>query len=167
MREIAPFQHTGSFADMDMLEIGVANMTLHQEKTHMAFWAALKSPLIIGADLSKLSNETLAVLMDEAIIAINQDPLGEAVQYIPALSQDYIRQVWSGPLSGNRTVVLALNELNHTVSLNVSLATIKGLDGESPYSVHEIWSKKKSEVSGVLSASLKASETKVFVFGEV
>ncbi|GAB7354318.1 hypothetical protein MBLNU459_g4834t3 [Dothideomycetes sp. NU459] len=163
MREVSPFQHLGSFADMDMLEIGVANLTLNRKRTHMSFWAALKSPLIIGADLQTLSNETLGVLLNRNLISVNQDSLGQAVQYIPALSQDYERQVWSGPLSGGRTVVLAFNEMNATVGLNVSLASIPGLRNGS-HSIRELWSNTNiSDPLGVLRTTLEASETKVFV----
>lgn len=41
-------------------------------------WAAVKSPLLIGADLRKLSPKTLTILNNPAIIAVNQDPLGRS-----------------------------------------------------------------------------------------
>ncbi|KAL4860953.1 glycoside hydrolase superfamily [Aspergillus spectabilis] len=53
MREISVYQEQAHWLDMDMLEVGVGSMTVHMQQTHFAFWAALKSPLIIGADLRK------------------------------------------------------------------------------------------------------------------
>jgi alpha-galactosidase len=40
-------------------------------------WAALKAPLIIGCSLKNISNETMSILGNEEVIAINQDPLGK------------------------------------------------------------------------------------------
>jgi alpha-galactosidase len=60
-----------------MLEVGIGGLTLEEEKSHFALWAVSKAPLIIGADLNIISNDSLAVLMNEEIIAINQDPSSE------------------------------------------------------------------------------------------
>ncbi|KAJ4996110.1 hypothetical protein K4K48_009056 [Colletotrichum sp. SAR 10_66] len=114
MREISPFQEKGrmSWADMDMLEIGVGNvMSEVEEQTHFSFWAALKSPLIIGADVTKIRKESLKVLLNRDIIAISQDQRGEAVKYLPELSTEGKVQVWAGPVDTGeyKHVVLALN----------------------------------------------------------
>lgn len=164
MREVAPFQHPGSFADMDMLEIGNGNMTIYEQRTHMSFWAALKSPLIIGADITKLANESLAVLMNEQIIAISQDPLGMAALYVPELSIEHEKQVWAGALSGNKTVVLVLNELANSTVLTVPLSEIPGLNNKQISSATELWSGTSANVTGnSLTVSLEEHETKVYV----
>ena len=67
----------GGWNDPDMLEVGNGGMTLEEEKSHFALWAISKAPLIIGADLSKISSESLAVLTNEDLIAVNQDPYSE------------------------------------------------------------------------------------------
>jgi len=36
----------------------------------------VKSPLLIGCDLAKITNESLAILKNKGLIAVNQDPLG-------------------------------------------------------------------------------------------
>ena len=41
-------------------------------------WAILKSPLVIGTDLRKLSKAALKILTAEEVIAVNQDKLGVA-----------------------------------------------------------------------------------------
>lgn len=123
-----------------MLEIGNGEMTLYQQQTHFAFWAALKSPLIIGADLSKLSDESVAVLKNKDIIAVNQDSLGQAVHYIESASKEGAWQVWAGPVNGG-FVVLLLNEKSYPQALSVSFADLRlGLDG--PVQVTELWSHK-------------------------
>ena len=64
----------GGWNDPDMLEVGVGGLTLEEEKTHFALWAVSKAPLIIGADLVTISDESLKILMNEDLIAVNQDP---------------------------------------------------------------------------------------------
>lgn len=164
MREIAPFSKPGSFADMDMLEIGNGNMTLHQQRTHVSFWAALKSPLIIGADISKLSNESLSVLKNKNIIQISQDSLGKAALFVPELSTEKVKQVWAGELSGGRTVVLLLNELNSTQTFELSVRALPALNGRETWGVEDVWSKEVGQVKGNYTVAVETHETKVLVF---
>ncbi|KAL1642576.1 hypothetical protein SLS58_005345 [Diplodia intermedia] len=164
MREISAFQKPGSWADMDMLEIGNGNMTLHEQQTHQSFWAALKSPLIIGADLRALSNESLDVLKNPEIIAISQDSLGEAVAYLENLSQEKESQVWAGPLTDDRIVILAFNEGNSTTTITIPLDEVPGVDGFQAFEVRDIWAKRDiPDVHGNLTVELEIHETKVFI----
>jgi alpha-galactosidase len=57
-----------------MLEIGNGGLTHEEEKSHFAMWAMAKAPLIIGCDITTASEESLEILKNEEIIAINQDP---------------------------------------------------------------------------------------------
>ena len=73
--------------DMDMLVVGmhgkgdnaevlgkvVGGCTDTEYKTHFALWAMKNSPLMIGCDVRKMTPETAEILMNEDIIAINQD----------------------------------------------------------------------------------------------
>lgn len=52
-------------------------MTKNEYQAHFSLWAALKSPLLIGCDLTNMSNDTLQILGNEEVIDINQDPLGK------------------------------------------------------------------------------------------
>lgn len=59
-----------------MLEVGNAGLTLAEQRTHFALWCMVKSPLLIGSDVRSISNDSLAILTNKALIAVNQDPLG-------------------------------------------------------------------------------------------
>jgi alpha-galactosidase len=39
-------------------------------------WAALKAPLLIGCNLKGITQNTLNILGNEEVIAVNQDSLG-------------------------------------------------------------------------------------------
>ncbi|KAF5314739.1 hypothetical protein D9611_007253 [Ephemerocybe angulata] len=61
--------------DMDMLEVGNGDLTYDEAKSHFTAWALMKSPLVIGTHLQGASKETLEILKNKEIIAINQDPV--------------------------------------------------------------------------------------------
>lgn len=165
MREISPFQKPGAWADMDMLEIGNGNMTLYEQQTHMTFWAALKSPLMIGADLQTLPEESLEVLKNQEIIAISQDSLGEAVKYLPGLSTEKATQVWAGALTGGKVVVLVLSELTNLTMVNISLGDIPGLVDDRSYTVRDIWGARSlGRVKGNIALDVATHQTRAIIF---
>ena len=62
--------HPGAWNDLDMLEVGHGGMSFEEYKSHFSMWAALKSPLLIGADLRHLDAAALRILNNPAIIAV-------------------------------------------------------------------------------------------------
>lgn len=69
----------GHYNDMDMLEIG-RGLSETEEQTHFGMWCIMSSPLLIGCDLTTLSEASLRLLKNKELIAINQDPLGLQAQ---------------------------------------------------------------------------------------
>ena len=67
----------GGWNDPDMLEVGNGHMTYVEYQTHFSLWAISKAPLLIGCDLTSMSNETFEILSNKEVIEINQDKLGE------------------------------------------------------------------------------------------
>lgn len=61
----------GHWNDPDMMLIGNGLLTEDEENTHMALWAFSKAPLIIGTDLTKISDKSLAALKMKPLIDIN------------------------------------------------------------------------------------------------
>lgn len=47
--------------------------TDEEYQTHFSLWAMMNSPLMIGCDVRKLTDETKKILMNQDLIAINQD----------------------------------------------------------------------------------------------
>jgi alpha-galactosidase len=88
----------GHWNDMDMLEVGKSGFTFYENQTHFALWALLNSPLILGNDLRTMSAETLEIVTNKGIIALNQDALG-----IQGFKYKNIGQVeiWVKPLANN------------------------------------------------------------------
>lgn len=45
-----------------MLEVGNGGMTFNEYYAEFSLWALMKAPLIIGCDVTNISNETLTIL---------------------------------------------------------------------------------------------------------
>ena len=146
--------------DMDMLEIGNANMTVYMQQTHFAFWSALKSPLIIGADLRKLSNENIAVLTNGDVIALNKDPLRLPVNYVQSASIEGSLQVWAGKLADG-FAVLIFNEKSYEQNVSVHLQAL-GLGLNHPVNGRELWSGKSWGKIDHVESLLQPYQTLVF-----
>ena len=71
------YAEPGGWNDPDMLEVGNGGMTYTEYRTHFGLWALVKSPLLIGCDITNMSEETKEILTNPEVIAINQDPLGK------------------------------------------------------------------------------------------
>jgi hypothetical protein len=79
LRAWTPYRGPGHFPDADMLPLGVIDMgrrTTHftppEQFTLMSLWAIARSPLILGADMTKLDGFTRALLTNDEVIAVNQ-----------------------------------------------------------------------------------------------
>ena len=67
----------GGWNDPDMLEVGNGGMTITEYKTHFSLWAISKAPLLIGCDVTTMTQEVKDILTNPEVIAIDQDILGE------------------------------------------------------------------------------------------
>jgi hypothetical protein len=137
-------QHTGFYNDPDMMVIGMPGLTDAENRAHMSLWAISGAPLLVGADLTQLSDETLATLTNPAVIAIDQDALG--LQAVKVRDEATGLEVWSKRLSkpGERAVLL-LNRSDAAASIVVSPITVSwkdlGLAGSSA-AVRDPWAGK-------------------------
>ena len=70
------YSSPGAYNDPDMLEVGNGGLTPAEERAHVALWALMKAPLILGADLAALSDAQLALLTNPVLLEIHSDALG-------------------------------------------------------------------------------------------
>ncbi|EIN08646.1 glycoside hydrolase [Punctularia strigosozonata HHB-11173 SS5] len=124
--------------DMDMVQLGNGGLTYDEAKSHFTAWALMKSPLLIGTNLSAITNDVLGILKNKEIIAINQDPVvGESISPF-SISSDYPPQYWSGD-SQNGTVFMLLNTLNETADMSFNLTESPWIRAGRKYSVRDLW----------------------------
>jgi alpha-galactosidase len=164
--------------DMDMLEVGNGDLTLPETRSHFAFWAALKSPIIIGTALDVLPSDHVDILKNPYLLAFNQDPIvGESVTpYKWGTNPDWSfnatnpAEYWSGA-SSNGTLVLALNTLATNATREILWSEVPQLEkaakGPASFLVTDIWSGKDLGcVTEGISRVLASHDTIGFVVGE-
>lgn len=133
-------QHTGYYNDLDMMVLGMRGMSETADRVHMSLWAISAAPLIVGADVTKLTKSEIAILTNPEVLAVNQDPLG--LQCIKISSSNSELQVWAKPLArpGSRAVVL-LNRTAAASPISVDWSSL-GLNSVAKAQVRDLWAHK-------------------------
>lgn len=111
----------GHWNDPDMLEVGNGGMTEDEYRTHMTLWAILAAPLLAGNDLSKMTPQTLALLTNREVIAVDQDSLGKEGDRVWAEGP---REIWAKPLSGGAKAVGLFNRADTPREMSLQLSTV-------------------------------------------
>lgn len=130
----------GHVNDMDMLQVG-RGMSYEEDKTHFTMWAMMNSPLLAGNDLRSMSAQTIEILTNKEIIALNQDPL---VYQARRLVDNGDLEVWAKPLvstMSGKVAVTLLNRSNKAATISFDLNAI-GIDASKEYTYRDLWAKK-------------------------
>lgn len=93
----------GHYNDMDMLEVGryvgqiksvfqikEDGLTPEEEHTHFGMWCFMSSPLLIGCDIRSIPAETVALITNPFLLAMNQNDLGAQPKTILRKGDTYI-----------------------------------------------------------------------------
>ncbi len=150
-------QHTGYYNDPDMMVVGMAGLTEQQNRAHMSLWAVSGGPLLVGADLTRLSATDLATLTNSDVVRIDQDSLG--LQSVLAVETAPGLQVWSKPLSksGERAVVL-LNRTAAAAPISVHWSDL-GLSDDASADVRDVWAgSDRGQFRGSYTATVPAAD---------
>lgn len=130
----------GHYNDMDMLQVG-RGMTPDEDRAHFSMWCMMVSPLLAGNDLTAMSPETLSILTNREVIALNQDPLCYQAR---RLRDDGDGELWAKPMihtmSGDVAVAL-LNRSDTVRQIAFSPGEI-GLDASAGYTMRDLWAAK-------------------------
>jgi len=128
----------GHFNDPDMLEVG-NGLNDTEGRAHFSMWCIMAAPLITGNDLSTMSATTKAILTNQEVIAVDQDPLGQQGRVVAGAGTS--QEVWSKELSGTNTRAVALfNRGSSSASITVKWSEL-GLPAGSA-TVRDLWQGK-------------------------
>lgn len=103
--DLGKYESPGHYNDMDMLEVG-RGMTNDEDKSHFSMWCMLNSPLMLGNDLRNMSKQTLDILTNKELIALNQD---KAFKQATRIFKNGTIQIWEKPLSNGKKAFAILN----------------------------------------------------------
>lgn len=145
-RGLEKYAAPGKWNDPDMLTVGnygkgkatsakgmYKGMSDTEYRSEMSLWCMLNAPLLASCDLRNMNNETLEILTNPEIIAINQDILGEQASRIYKT-----RGIWiyMKSLAGGGKAVAILNTASREKSftLKAEMLDIKGM-----WNVRDVW----------------------------
>jgi alpha-galactosidase len=133
---LARFAGPGHWNDPDMLEVGNGGMTVDEYRTHMSLWAILAAPLLAGNDLATMTPETVELLTNRDVIAVDQDSAGKQGDRVSAEGPI---EVWSRPLADGSKAVAIFNRHPGALIARVDLHSV-GFTGAAK--ARDLWQKK-------------------------
>jgi alpha-galactosidase len=139
---LSKYAHPGAWNDPDMLEIGNGGMNDDEYRAHMSLWALLAAPLLAGNDLSKMTPQTLAVLTNREVIAIDQDVLGKQAEMV---SSEGPLEIWARPLANGDEAVGLFNLSGEPALLELPYNSV---GPHKPRKLRDIWAAQDIKPDG-------------------
>ena len=129
--------------------------TQPEQRTMMTLWCMMRSPLMIGAELTKLDAFTKELLTNADLLAIQKESFCAHPLYTLA-----DRAAWIAPRKDGKGVYLALFNLSdEEAELSLCLREAEVADG---LTATELWSKTETTTAGCLTAKLPAHDAAVW-----
>jgi Alpha galactosidase A/Alpha galactosidase C-terminal beta sandwich domain len=147
----------GHWNDPDNLgpELG---MTAAEAQAQLSMWAILAAPLMLGSDPRALSPQSIAMLKDPQVIAVDQDPLG--VQGRP-IQTEGSGQVWVKPLADGGRAVGLLNGGAAPQQITTSASEL-GLPPAGTFQVQDLWAGTTTLTTGTIGATVGPDSADLF-----
>ena len=147
----------GHWNDPDYLgpELG---MSSNEAQAQLSMWAMVAAPLVLGSDPRTLSQQTIAMLENPQVIAIDQDPSG--IQGM-AVAQQGLGQVWVKPLVDGARAVALLNRGASALTIRTT-ATAVGLAPASGYRLENLWDHTTTTTAGAITAVVPANSAVLY-----
>ncbi|MCM1029698.1 MAG: NPCBM/NEW2 domain-containing protein [Alloprevotella sp.] len=178
MKNLWPYSGPNRFNDADMMCVGIhgsgkssnayapvtpnPGMSQDEYATQMSLWCMWASPLTLSFDLrNEISDEDMAIIGNEELIAINQDPMGLQAQY---LGENSGLQLYAKDLE-NGDVALAVVNLNDAASSHtIDFSAVPALDASATYNVRDCWSHSDldPQTSSFVIDNIPSHATKVY-----
>ncbi|OOM77644.1 glycoside hydrolase family 27 protein [Clostridium sp. BL-8] len=133
---------TGCYPDCDMIPVGYlgkgfgheryTNFTINEQITLMTLWCIFRSPLMVGAELTKLDSKTLELLTNDEVLYLISNSHG-AIQ----IERSNEHAIWFSKDNNDESYYLAaFNLCEETQTIEVSL---KDLGINSKVSIRDLW----------------------------
>jgi len=133
--DLYPYAGPGHWNDAEMLEVGNGELTYDESVTHFSMWCMLAAPLMSGNDLRNMDKQTLQILTNKEVIAVNQDKLGQqGIRFMDMGDQE----IWAKPLANGEIAVCFMNRGSSVWDLDYNWTN------QTMYFAREINFKKKT-----------------------
>ena len=170
---LSKYSEVGGWNDPDMLEVGNGNLTFEENKSHFTLWCMMAAPLILGNDIRKFvrsdgsvdtENETLKIITNKNLIAVDQDLLGIQCKRIKTNGAE---DVLIKPLVNDEFAVCFFNKAKSETDMECNISEIISKTFVStPYSAEyeavDLWSDEVFAVSDKIKANVSGHGVKIF-----
>ena len=156
---LSAYCYDGCYNDMDMLEVG-RSMSEEEDKTHFGMWCIMSSPLLIGCNMATIKERPLALLKNQELIALNQDPLGLQAYVVQHIGETYVLVKDILTLHGKTRAVALYNPSDKEVEMCLSFSEV---DLGGKVKVRDLFEHKDlGELEGFLSVVVPAHATRIY-----
>ncbi len=136
----------GGWNDPDYLLLGYLSnwkgqtvptpLTPNEQYTQVSLWSLVAAPLIFSGDITRMDDFTLALLTNDEIIEVDQDPLGKPGYRV---SRDGDFEVWKRPMEDGSIAVGLFNRGEKAAMVTAFWADL-GIEGKQR--VRDLWRQK-------------------------
>ena len=143
--EVHEYGGPGGWNDLDMLVVGLkgkgqiagTGMSFVEYQTQISLWCMACSPLMIGCDVRELDSETASLLMNRAVLNVNQDPLGIPAKRVKQMGQC---EIWTKRLADSAVAVAVVNRGSRPEAVTIRARDIGMLD--TPKLARNLWAEE-------------------------
>jgi alpha-galactosidase len=118
----------------------------------------MAAPLLASTDLPKATQQTMAILLNRDVIAVDQDPLGVQGAVVKT---DGTHLVFAKPLSDGDVAVALFNEGDAPATMSATAEQV-GLNVAPAYAIDDLWSDDTTETAGTVAANVPAHGTAMY-----
>ncbi len=133
--------HTGpgGWNDPDMLEVGNEGMSTDEYRTHITLWSMMAAPLMLGNDVRQMTPETVSLLTNKEVIAVDQDRFG--AQGLP-IKKDGDIEIWTKRLKDGSTAVALFNRGDAAADPAILWRDL----GLAPKTIRNLWTRSDLKI---------------------
>lgn len=153
--------------DLDSLEVGNGGMTYDEYVSHFTLWAILKSSLVLGNDVTNMTEKDLSIVKNKQIIDINQDSSSPVNRIWKKPVEGGYLHLFSGPMSDGSQVVAVFNSGSQEEKADLKFEDIFIRDLEKvhgKYKTIDLWTNETSTIEHEIKTSLKPHSIKIWKF---
>ena len=153
----APYVKPGSWPDPDMLPEGYlgphpgkdqsrqSNYTHDEQRTEFTLWAISRSPLILGANLTKLDDFTRSLISNKEVLDLNQQSVESGPGLLPknhGNSASFPQRYWYARTGGSnpKRYIAVFNLADAKTSSNLPWMLFH-LENK-PHAMYDVWNQK-------------------------
>ncbi|MBW4052698.1 MAG: hypothetical protein HIU85_14785, partial [Proteobacteria bacterium] len=157
--QLGRFQRPGNWDDADFIIGGDHGMTLAETRSQLALWSMMSAPLILSSNLEKLSPAVLAILGNEAVLAVDRDPAGRMATLVrrgPAM--DLLMK----PLHDGTYAIAVLNRSAAALRVRVFPGELGFTGRRCRFEAQDLWTGARGASAGELRAAIDAHDTAIW-----